>query len=184
MPLVHEAFDFNHGVFLGATAASEPTAAALDLGNVKLRFDPFAMTPFISVTTPATICSTGSTWARSWVIKHRAASMSTGSVRQRTANGCGPDSVTTHAFSSGCVTVSKAKVGARETPIGLMPVDGELTLDGLDIPEEDWAELMKVDTEAFTSTLADAKAYLAKFGDKLPPKIVEQLDKLEARLNA
>jgi phosphoenolpyruvate carboxykinase (GTP) len=78
----------------------------------------------------------------------------------------------------------EGKVGARETAIGLMPVDGELTLDGLDIPAEDWAELMKVDTDGYKKTLADAKVYLAKFGDKLPAKISAQLEKLEARLNA
>ena len=78
----------------------------------------------------------------------------------------------------------EGKVGARETPIGLMPEDGDLTLDGLDIPAEDWAELMKVDTDLFKGTLADAKEYLAKFGDKLPAKMTEQLDALEKRLNA
>ena len=46
IPLVHEAFNFDHGIFLGAKAASEPTAAALDVSQ-KLRFDPFAMKPFI-----------------------------------------------------------------------------------------------------------------------------------------
>jgi len=63
-----------------------------------------------------------------------------------------------------------------------MPVDGDLTLDGLDISDADWAELMKVDTAAFKATLADAKEYLAKFGNKLPAKMTEQLAKLEARL--
>ena len=67
-------------------------------------------------------------------------------------------------------------------PIGLMPIDGDLTLEGLDIPAENWAELMKVDGDLFRGTLADAKEYLAKFGDKLPTKINEQLAKLEARL--
>jgi phosphoenolpyruvate carboxykinase (GTP) len=64
-----------------------------------------------------------------------------------------------------------------------MPIDGDLTLDGLDVSAEDWAELMKVDNDLFMKTLADAKEYLAKFGDKLPAKISEQLAKLEARLN-
>jgi len=76
----------------------------------------------------------------------------------------------------------EGKVGARETPIGLMPIDGDLTLEGLDIPDEDWAELMKVDTALFKKTLADAEAYLAKFGDKLPPRMTEQLQALKARL--
>ena len=76
----------------------------------------------------------------------------------------------------------EGKVEARETPIGLMPIDGDLTLDGLNIPSEDWDELMKVDTKAFKATVADAKEYLAKFGDKLPAKMTEQLEKLAARL--
>jgi phosphoenolpyruvate carboxykinase (GTP) len=77
----------------------------------------------------------------------------------------------------------EGKVEARETPIGLMPIDGDLTLDGLDIPAEDWEKLMKVDNAAFLKTVEDAKDYLSKFGDKLPAKMTEQLEKLEARLN-
>jgi phosphoenolpyruvate carboxykinase (GTP) len=76
----------------------------------------------------------------------------------------------------------EGKVEARETPIGLMPIDGDLTLEGLDIPAEDWAELMKVDVDLFKKTLADAKEYLGKFGDKLPARMTEQLKALEARL--
>jgi len=78
----------------------------------------------------------------------------------------------------------EGKVGARETPIGLMPVDGELTLEGLDIPAENWEALMAVDKEGYKKTVADMKTYLAKFGDKLPSKISEQADALEVRLNA
>ncbi|MFA7173171.1 MAG: phosphoenolpyruvate carboxykinase domain-containing protein [Kiritimatiellia bacterium] len=74
------------------------------------------------------------------------------------------------------------KVGARETPIGLMPLEGDITLDGLDIPAKDWDELMKVDTQLFKSTLADAEAYLAQFGDRLPKRMKEQLDALKLRL--
>ncbi len=76
----------------------------------------------------------------------------------------------------------EGKVGARETPIGLMPKDGDLTLDGLNIPAADWAELMKVDTKLFKATVEDAKEYLAKLGSKLPVRMTEQLKALEARL--
>ena len=59
-----------------------------------------------------------------------------------------------------------------------------LDINGLDLPAEDWAELMKVDTDLFKATLADAREYLAKFGDKLPARMTEQMDALDARLNA
>jgi phosphoenolpyruvate carboxykinase (GTP) len=74
------------------------------------------------------------------------------------------------------------KVGAVPTPIGLMPREGDLTLDGLDISKEDMAELMKVDVALFKKTLADAEEYLATFGSKLPARMTEQLQALKARL--
>jgi phosphoenolpyruvate carboxykinase (GTP) len=63
-----------------------------------------------------------------------------------------------------------------------MPKDGDITLDGLNIPAADWAELMKVDKDLFKATVEDAKKYLATFGDKLPARMTEQLKALEARL--
>ncbi len=96
VPLVHEAFDFEHGVFLGATAASEPTAAALDLGNVHLRFDPYAMTPFMGYN--------GGDYMQHWfnmgkklVTRLRSASTSTGLEKTKTANSCGRALVRTAA---------------------------------------------------------------------------------------
>jgi len=183
MPLVHEAFDFEHGIYMGATASSEPTAAALDLGNVHLRFDPFAMTPFIGYH--------AGDYMQHWY--DMGEKLGDNAPRCFYVNwfrktddgkwlwpGFGENS---RVLKWMCDRV-EGKVGARETPIGLMPLDGDLTLDGLDIPAEDWAELMKVDTDLFKVTLADAKEYLAKFGDKLPAKMTEQLDALEKRLDA
>jgi phosphoenolpyruvate carboxykinase (GTP) len=180
MPLVHEAFDFEQGVYMGATASSEPTAAALDVG-AKLRFDPFAMTPFIGYH--------AGDYMQHWfdmgeTLGDKAPRCFYVNWFRKTDDGkwlwpgFGENS---RVLKWMCDRV-EGKVEARETPIGLMPIDGDLTLDGLDIPAEDWAELMKVDTEAFKATLADAKEYLAKFGDKLPAKMNEQLAKLEARL--
>ncbi|MEE9368193.1 MAG: phosphoenolpyruvate carboxykinase (GTP) [Pontiella sp.] len=180
MPLVHEAFDFEQGVYMGATASSEPTAAALDVG-AKLRFDPFAMTPFIGYH--------AGDYMQHWFdmgekLGDKAPRCFYVNWFRKTADGkwlwpgFGENS---RVLKWMCDRV-EGKVEARETPIGLMPIDGDLTLDGLDIPAEDWAELMKVDTEAFKATVADAKEYLAKFGDKLPAKMTEQLEKLSARL--
>ncbi|MDF7822473.1 phosphoenolpyruvate carboxykinase (GTP) [Pontiellaceae bacterium B12227] len=182
IPLVHEAFDFEQGVYMGATASSEPTAAALDLGNVSLRFDPFAMTPFIGYH--------AGDYMQHWFdmgekLGDKAPKCFYVNWFQKDDGkflwpGFGENS---RVLKWMCDRV-EGKVEARETPIGMMPLDGDITLDGLDIPAEDWEKLMKVDTEAYKATVNDARAYLAKFGDKLPAKMTEQLDKLEARLNA
>ena len=173
MPLVHEAFDFNHGVFMGATASSEPTAAALDLSNVSLRFDPFAMTPFIGYN--------AGDYIQHWFdmgekLGDKAPRCFYVNWFRKTKDGkwlwpgFGENS---RVLKWMCDRV-EGKVDARETPIGLMPIDGDLTLDGLDISAENWEELMKVDNEAFKKTLADAEAYMAKFGEKLPVQITER----------
>jgi phosphoenolpyruvate carboxykinase (GTP) len=183
IPLVHEAFDFDQGVYMGATASSEPTAAALDLGNVSLRFDPFAMTPFIGYH--------AGDYMQHWFdmgekLGDKAPRCFYVNWFRKTEDGkwlwpgFGENS---RVLKWMCDRV-EGKVEARETPIGLMPIDGDLNLDGLDLSAEAWEKLMKVDTEAFKGTLNDAKAYLAKFGDKLPAKMTEQMAKLEARLNA
>jgi phosphoenolpyruvate carboxykinase (GTP) len=182
MPLVHEAFDFEQGVYMGATASSEPTAAALDLGNVSLRFDPFAMTPFIGYH--------AGDYMQHWFdmgekLGDKAPKCFYVNWFQKDENGFiwpgfGENS---RVLKWMCDRV-EGKVGARETALGMMPEDGDIDLTGLDLPEGAWEKLMKVDTEAFMGTVADAKEYLAKFGDKLPAKITEQLEKLEARLKA
>jgi len=183
VPLVHEAFSFDHGVFMGATASSEPTAAALDLGNVSLRFDPYAMTPFMGYH--------GGDYMQHWfdmgeTLGDKAPRCFYVNWFRKTDDGkwlwpgFGENS---RVLKWMCDRV-EGKVDARETAIGLMPIDGDLTLEGLDFSSEDWAELMKVDTEGYKKTLADMKDYLAKFGDKLPAKISEQLKQLDARLNA
>ncbi len=181
MPLVHEAFDFNHGVYMGSTASSEPTAAALDLGNVTLRFDPFAMTPFIGYN--------GGDYMQHWF--KMGDSLGDNAPRCFYVNwfrkdengkwlwpGFGENS---RVLKWMCDRVD-GKVGARETPIGLMPEEGDIPLEGLDISEEDWTELMKVDADLFRSSLLEAEAYLAQFGDRLPERMHQQFKALEARL--
>ena len=182
MPLVHEAYNFEQGVYMGATASSEPTAAALDLGNVSLRFDPFAMTPFIGYH--------AGDYMQHWfdmgeMLGDKAPRCFYVNWFRKTDDGkwlwpgFGENS---RVLKWMCDRV-EGKVEANETPIGLMPKKEDFSFEGLDVSDEDWAELMNVDTEAFKGTLSDARAYLAKFGDKLPAQMTEQMDALEARLN-
>ncbi|MDD4736388.1 MAG: phosphoenolpyruvate carboxykinase (GTP) [Kiritimatiellae bacterium] len=179
MPLVHEAFNFEHGVYMGATASSEATAASLD--QAALRFDPFAMTPFIGYH--------AGDYLQHWfdmgdLLGDKAPRCFYVNWFRKTDDGkwlwpgFGENS---RVLKWMCDRV-EGKVGARETAIGLMPREGDLTLEGLNIPAADWAELMKVDKELFKSTLADAEKYLAAFGDKLPVRMKEQLEALKKRL--
>ncbi|MBF0499349.1 MAG: phosphoenolpyruvate carboxykinase (GTP) [Candidatus Riflebacteria bacterium] len=180
MPLVHEAFNFDHGVFLGATTASEPTAAALDAQH--LRFDPFAMTPFIGY-------HVGDYFAH-WL--KMGDKLGNKAPRCFYVNWFRKDSKgkwlwpgygdNSRVLKWMCERV-EGKVGAEETPIGLMPKDGDLDLSGLKITAEDWRELMKVDKHLFRETLNDVREYLAKIGHKLPHRIMEQYEALKKRID-
>ena len=180
MPLVHEAFDFEQGVYMGATASSEATAASLD--QAALRFDPFAMTPFIGYH--------AGDYMQHWfdmgeMLGDKAPRCFYVNWFRKTDDGkwlwpgFGENS---RVLKWMCDRV-EGKVGAVETPIGLMPKKEDFSFEGLDLSDEAWEELMKVDTDLFKATLDNAKEFLKKFGDKLPAKMNEQVAALEARLN-
>jgi phosphoenolpyruvate carboxykinase (GTP) len=71
---------------------------------------------------------------------------------------------------------------AVETPVGLLPAEGEINTEGLEISEEAMRELLSVDLEKVKEQLPQVKAHLAEFGDKLPAEVSAQLEALEKRL--
>jgi phosphoenolpyruvate carboxykinase (GTP) len=73
-------------------------------------------------------------------------------------------------------------VGAVETPIGLMPREGDLDLAGLDISAADLKELLRIDGDAWRAELTDIEKSFAQFGDRLPGRLRKQLDDLRRRL--
>jgi phosphoenolpyruvate carboxykinase (GTP) len=180
IPLVTQAFDFDHGVFMGAMAASETTAAALDVGQT-LRRDPFAMLPFCGY-------NMADYWSHWFSMGDKLRSNAPAVFyvnwfRQSRDGrwlwpGFGENS---RVLKWMCESV-EGKVNGQETPIGKMPGDGEFDLDGLDLPADEFQELMEIDTEAFKSELQEAREYVAKFGDKVPSRLVAQMDALKARL--
>jgi len=180
VPLVTQAFDFEHGVLMGAMAASETTAAALDVGQ-KLRRDPFAMLPFCGY-------NMADYWAHWFAMGDKLGDKApavfyvnwfrTGPDGRWLWPGFGENS---RVLKWMCQRV-EGTVGAQQTPIGNMPLEEDFDLTGLDIPPEDFAALMKVDNEAMKADVADAEAYLAQFGDRVPPRLRAQLNALKARL--
>jgi phosphoenolpyruvate carboxykinase (GTP) len=71
---------------------------------------------------------------------------------------------------------------AVETPIGLLPTEGAIDTEGLNVSEQAMRELLSVDTELVKAQLPQVEEHLAKFGDRLPAAIGAQLEALRTRL--
>ena len=131
VPLVAEARDWEHGVFVGATISSERTAAAE--GTVgELRRDPFAMLPFCGYNMAdhwQHWLDVGADASRS-PAPCRASSRSTGSARARTAASCGPASATTAACSPGSWIASRVARPPSTARSGWLPAPGGIDLEG------------------------------------------------------
>jgi phosphoenolpyruvate carboxykinase (GTP) len=184
VPLVHEARDWEHGVFMGAIMSSETTAA--QAGAIgKLRFDPMAMLPFCGY-------NMGDYFAH-WVKvgERRGAKLPKifyVNWFRKDADGkflwpgYGENSRVLAWVAARCA----GHGDAQETAIGYLPPAGKAGIDtsGLDVTDEAMRELMAVDVDGWREQLPQVHEHFAKFGDKLPRALRDQLDALEARLNA
>ena len=183
VPLVQQAFDWEHGVFLGSTMASETTAAAGGAVG-KLRFDPMAMLPFCGY-------DMGSYFAH-WLKIGTASSPEklpeiffVNWFRRDHAGrflwpGYGENSrVLKWAFERVIGTADAVK-----TPIGYLPTHEALDVTGLDISASDLDTLLSVDVGGWQAALPQIEAHFAQFGDRLPLELTLQLDALRARLAA
>jgi phosphoenolpyruvate carboxykinase (GTP) len=180
VPLVYEAFSWDHGVFLGATAASETTSANIGaVGN--LRRDPFAMKPFCGYHM--------GDFFQHWLsmgdrLSAHAPRIFYVNWFRKSAEG----KFLWPGFSENCRPLKwmcervDGKVGANETPIGLTPKDGDLDLTGLDIPPQDMKSLMHVDAAAWKAEIPDIERYLAQLGNRLPERLKKQFEEFKKRV--
>lgn len=180
VPLVTQAFDWNHGVFLAATMSSETTAAA-DGAVGELRFDPMAMLPFCGYNM--------ADYFRHWIELGRTEGAKLPEIfyvnwfrRDATGNflwpGFGENSRVLEWIFRQCDGAGET----FDTPLGLLPAISDLDLDGLDISADALDEILTVDDHAVKTQLPQIEEHLAKFGDDLPVELVEQLDALRERL--
>jgi phosphoenolpyruvate carboxykinase (GTP) len=180
VPLVHEAYSWDHGVFMGATAASETTAANIGaVGN--LRRDPFAMLPFCGY-------HMGDYFAH-WfamgdTLGAKAPRIFYVNWFRKTPEGkwlwpgFGDNS---RVLKWMCERV-EGKVQAQQSPIGMLPLKEDLDLTGLNLPAGHLDQLLKVDVDAWRAELPDIEAHFQKFGQRLPARLVSQLKELKQRL--
>jgi phosphoenolpyruvate carboxykinase (GTP) len=184
VPLVHEARDWEHGTFMGSIMSSETTVA--QAGEVgKLRFDPMAMLPFCGYHMGDYFAH----WLR--VAKRDGAQM----PRVFYVNWFRKDDDGKFMWpgfgenSRVLAWIFRRLTGdaeAEDTAIGLVPPIGEggIDTDDLDVSPETMAKLLEVDHEGWAAALPQMKQHYAEFGDKLPAELRDQLEALEARLDA
>jgi phosphoenolpyruvate carboxykinase (GTP) len=182
VPLVTEARDWQHGTFLGSIISSEKTAAAA--GKVgELRRDPMAMLPFCGY-------NMADYWSHWLAIGKRAGAVLpkiyyVNWFRKSDGGdflwpGFGENSRVLEWVFGRCEGTAKAV----ETPIGNLPADGALDLDGLDVSREDLAQLLRVDVDGWLSELPLVREYYAQFGDRMPEALEGELDAMAERLEA
>jgi phosphoenolpyruvate carboxykinase (GTP) len=180
VPLVYESFSWEHGVFLGATAASETTAANIGaIGN--LRRDPFAMKPFCGYNM--------GDYFHHWLAMGERLGSKAPRIFYVNWFRKSPDgkflwpgfSDNSRVLKWMCERVN-GKVGAEESPIGLMPKADDLDLSGLTLAPDNLRELLSVNTAEWKAEVPDIEAHFATFGNRLPQKLAEQLAGLARRL--
>jgi phosphoenolpyruvate carboxykinase (GTP) len=182
VPLVHEARDWAHGVFLGSIMSSETTAAAT--GTIgALRFDPMAMLPFCGY-------NMGDYWAH-WLKLGQRSGARLPKVFyvnwfRKNADGkflwpgYGENSRVLAWIFDRC----DGDAAAHESPIGLLPpvADGGIDTNGLDVSTADMEQLLSVDIDGWKQQLPQIRDHYAKFGNTLPSELAAQLAALEQRL--
>jgi phosphoenolpyruvate carboxykinase (GTP) len=180
VPLVFEAFDWEHGVFLGSIMGSEKTAAAA--GKVGgLRFDPMAMLPFCGYDMADYFGHWLETGRRRGAVLPKIF-MVNWFRKDDEGNflwpGFGDNSRVLAWICQRC----DGEGEAAETPIGLVPTSDALDLTGLELSDDALERLLAVDPGAWAAQLPQVHAHYAQFGDTLPSELREQLAALERRL--
>jgi phosphoenolpyruvate carboxykinase (GTP) len=184
IPLVHESFEWKHGVFMGSIMGSEITAAAISDKIGQVRRDPFAMLPFFGYN----VCDYLQHWLN---IGEKADADKLPKIFyvnwfRKDDNGrwLWPGFGDNSRVLKWIVERVSGQAKAVQAPIGNMPTVDAIDTEGLDVSEADMAELLKVDKQKWLNEVASIREHYAKFGDKLPKELHAQLDALEKRLQA
>ena len=180
-PLVYQSFDWDHGVFVGSIMASETTAAAAGAVGV-VRRDPMAMLPFCGY-------HMGDYFAH-WLEMGKKLGDKAPKIFNvnwfRTDDeghfiwpGFGDNMRVLMWILDRC----EGKADAVETAIGYEPKPEDINLEGLNIDLDTLKDLLTVDPQLWKEDADGIEAFYAKFGDKLPAKLREELNSLKDRLS-
>jgi phosphoenolpyruvate carboxykinase (GTP) len=182
VPLVAQARSWKHGVFMGATIASEKTAAAEGIVG-ELRRDPFAMLPFCGY-------NMADYWAH-WLSVGKGLGSKAPAVFQVNWFRKGHDgSFLWPGFGENSRVIEwivrrvEGTAKAVDTPIGRLPVEGGLDLDGLDLSTDAVEHLFHIDRASWRAECDLTEEYFAQFGDRVPPALLAELASVRYNLRA
>ncbi|MCI2178476.1 MAG: phosphoenolpyruvate carboxykinase (GTP) [Ancrocorticia sp.] len=183
VPLVAEQYEPAHGVFIGASVASEVTAAATDVKAGSLRHDPFAMLPFCGY-------NMADYWGH-WLDMQKELGDKFPKIYQvnwfrKDENGkfMWPGYGDNSRVLDWIVRRADGAVDAIDGVTGRYPKFEDFNLEGLDIDKVKWDKLFAIDPDAWEAEMDDTEKYFSQFGDKVPAAINEQLAKFRERIAA
>ncbi|KUF07534.1 phosphoenolpyruvate carboxykinase (GTP) [Leucobacter sp. G161] len=182
VPLVAQSRSWNHGVFMGATISSEKTAA--QEGTVgELRRDPFAMLPFCGY-------NMADYWGH-WLEMGEKLGDKAPKIFQVNWFRKGDDGrFLWPGFGDNSRVIDwvirsvEGEYEGRETPIGIVPADGQLNLDGIEEVAQDLDEIFDIDPKSWLAEADLTEEFFAQFGDRLPAALNAELEGLRNRLGA
>lgn len=184
LPLVHQSFSWQHGIFLGSILGSEITAATISDQIGQVRRDPFAMLPFIGYHV--------GDYFRHWLdIEKNADAQKLPKIfyvnwfrKDENGNFMWPG----YGENSRVVKWILEQVDENppsnsvETPIGILPKDDAIDIRGMNIRKETLRELLHVDSDRWLNEVESIQKYYEGYGPKVPKELHDELKKLEERL--
>ncbi|ARD42357.1 phosphoenolpyruvate carboxykinase (GTP) [Actinomyces gaoshouyii] len=183
VPLVAEQYSPAHGVFIGASVASEVTAAATDVKAGSLRHDPFAMLPFCGY-------NMADYWGH-WLELQEQLGESFPKVYQvnwfrKDEDGkfLWPGYGDNSRVLDWIVRRASGEVEGIEGVTGIYPKREDFNLEGAGVSEADWDKMYAIDPDAWAAEMDDTEQYFSQFGDKVPAAIREELAKFRERIAA
>lgn len=181
VPLVTESFDWEHGVFLGATVSSEMTAAAVG-GVGQLRRDPFAMLPFCGYN----MADYWGHWLKIGTLTDPAKLPRIYAVNwfRKDADGkfIWPGFGDNSRVLDWIIRRLDGSAEAVDTANGRLPAPGQINVEGLTLTQEQMDELFAIDPVTWTAEADLTEEYFDKFGDRVPAELRQQLTDLRGRL--
>ena len=181
VPLVNEAFSWDHGTFLGAIMGSEKTAAQAAGGVGELRHDPMAMLPFCGY-------NMADYWSHWLKIGKKSGAKLPKIFYVNWFLKSDQGKFMWPGFGENCRVLKwvfervSGKADAVETPIGFVPQPGAIDIEGLDIDKATMDKLLAVDPDKWLADVPSIRNHFSQFGNKLPATLADELEALISRL--